>query len=43
MDQGRIVREGCSAEIISSAVLGPLYKMDFQIEHIKDNRICIYY
>ena len=43
MDQGRIVRVGCCEEIIDDAVLGPLYQMDFRIENINDNRICIYY
>lgn len=43
MDKGRIVRKGCCEEIISDSVLGPLYEMNFQIEQINNNRICIYY
>lgn len=43
MDHGRIVNAGCTEEIICGDVLGPLYDMDFRIEEINNNRICIYY
>lgn len=43
MNNGVIVNEGSSEQIIDQAVLGSLYNLDFRIETVEDNKICIYY
>ncbi|MEJ8545798.1 ABC transporter ATP-binding protein [Brevibacillus borstelensis] len=43
LKDGKIVREGTIEEIISSPVLKEVYDMDIPIQHIDDNKICIYF
>jgi iron complex transport system ATP-binding protein len=43
LKEGRILKEGTRDEIINRLVLKDLYDMDFRIEAIEGNRICIYF
>ncbi|CAM5779639.1 MULTISPECIES: iron ABC transporter ATP-binding protein [Brevibacillus] len=43
LKDGKIVREGTIEEIITSPVLKEVYDMDIPIQHIDDNKICIYF
>ena len=43
MDQGRIADEGCADHIIQQEVLNPLYQLDFDIQEVNQQRICVYY
>lgn len=40
---GKIVSQGKTDEIINSSVLKNIYEMDFLIQNINDNKICVYY
>ncbi|WP_144935519.1 ABC transporter ATP-binding protein [Paenibacillus sp. 32O-W] len=43
LKDGRIVKEGTTAEIIDSSVLREVYDMDIQIHEIDGNKICVYF
>lgn len=43
MQDGRVVKGGATEQIIDQKVLGRIYNLDFQIEHINNQRICVYY
>lgn len=43
LKDGRIVKEGKTAEIIDSSVLREVYDMDIQIHEIDGNKICVYF
>ena len=43
MQDGRVVKGGDTEQIIDQKVLGRIYNLDFQIEHINNQRICVYY
>ncbi|WP_028543768.1 ABC transporter ATP-binding protein [Paenibacillus taiwanensis] len=43
LKEGRIVKEGPTAEIIDSAVLKDVYDMDIPIQVINGNKICVYF
>lgn len=43
LKDGKVVKEGTTNEIIHSPTLRDVYEMDFQIEDINDNKICVYY
>lgn len=43
MKNGVVVSEGTAEEIIDQSILGGLYNLDFHIEEVRDNRICVYY
>jgi iron complex transport system ATP-binding protein len=43
LKDGKIVREGATAEIIDHHVLQEVYGMDIQIEEINDHKICVYF
>ncbi|UAC48363.1 ABC transporter ATP-binding protein [Bacillus aquiflavi] len=43
LKDGKVVRDGPTNEIISSAVLKEVYSMDIQIQEINDDKICIFY
>ncbi|MDQ0857280.1 ABC transporter ATP-binding protein [Bacillus sp. V2I10] len=43
LKDGKIVKEGPVAEIITSPVLKEIYEMDIDIQTINGNRICVYF
>ena len=43
LDNGRIAKEGGVNEIINKEILEDIYKIEFSIQDIKNNRICVYY
>ncbi|WNC14737.1 ABC transporter ATP-binding protein [Brevibacillus brevis] len=43
LKDGKVVREGATADIISSKTLKDVYDMDIQIQDIDQNKICVYY
>ncbi|MFE8700718.1 ABC transporter ATP-binding protein [Cytobacillus sp. FJAT-54145] len=43
LKHGKVIREGSTEEIISNEVLKEVYEMDFQINQIDGNRICVYF
>lgn len=43
LKDGKVVKTGTTKEIIQSATLQDVYEMEFQIENINENRICVYY
>jgi len=43
MNDGIVVKEGPTAEIIEKSLLCSLYDLNFQIQTLDNNRICIYY
>ncbi|KNF07123.1 ABC transporter ATP-binding protein [Gottschalkia purinilytica] len=43
LKDGKIVGEGNTKEIIDKEVLEGIYEMDFNIQNIEDQRICIYF
>ena len=43
MNEGKLVEEGTTAKIIDEGVLGAIYDMNFKIENINDQRICVYF
>ncbi|MGM0902800.1 ABC transporter ATP-binding protein [Mesobacillus maritimus] len=43
MKDGRVIKEGATDEIINPVVLNEVYDMDFKIEEINRERICVFY
>ncbi len=43
MDEGRIACAGGPECIIDQSVLSNIYQLDFHIENVNNNRICVYY
>ena len=43
LKDGKVVRQGPTQEIIRKSVLKDIYDMDIEIEHINENRICVFY
>lgn len=43
LNNGRIAKEGGVDEIINKEILEDIYKIEFNIQDIKNNRICVYY
>lgn len=43
MNDGLLVKEGMTQQIICKDVLCGIYDLDFQIETVNNNRICVYY
>jgi iron complex transport system ATP-binding protein len=43
MKDGRVIKEGTTDEIINPVVLNEVYDMDFKIEEINRERICVFY
>ncbi|MCC5910832.1 MAG: ATP-binding cassette domain-containing protein [Clostridiaceae bacterium] len=43
MNEGRLVEEGTTINIIDEGVLCGIYDMDFKIENINNQRICVYF
>jgi len=43
LSDGRIIKEGQVQEIIDCKVLKDIYDMDFRVEDIENNKICIYF
>lgn len=43
LNNGRIAKEGGVDEIINKEILEDIYKIEFSIQDIKNNRICVYY
>lgn len=43
LKDGKIVQEGPVNQVIDSAILKDIYEMDINIQHINNNRICVYY
>jgi iron complex transport system ATP-binding protein len=43
MDKGKIVSTGPPQSIIDQSVLNSIYNLDFHIEQVNNNRICVYY
>ncbi|SHK70362.1 iron complex transport system ATP-binding protein [Clostridium cavendishii DSM 21758] len=43
LKDGRLVKEGLTNRIIDESVLKEIYDMDFKIQNINDNKICIYF
>ncbi|WP_025850939.1 ABC transporter ATP-binding protein [Paenibacillus ehimensis] len=43
LKDGKLVREGPTAEIIEESVLKDIYDMDIHIEDINENKICVYF
>lgn len=43
MQEGRVVQKGSPEKIIDQKVLGNIYNLNFQIEQINNQRICVYY
>ncbi|RIW34047.1 ATP-binding cassette domain-containing protein [Bacillus salacetis] len=43
MKHGKVIREGKTEEIINNEVLKEVFGMDFHIEEINGNRICVYF
>ncbi|QNO15456.1 ATP-binding cassette domain-containing protein [Alkalicella caledoniensis] len=43
MNEGKLVEEGSTASIIDEGVLGGIYDMDFNIQNINNQRICVYF
>lgn len=43
LKDGKVVREGATADIISPKTLKDVYDMDIQIQDIDQNKICVYY
>ena len=43
MKEGKVVREGTVEQMIQPSVLKEIYDMDIEIEHVNDNKICVYY
>ncbi|KKK39281.1 iron ABC transporter ATP-binding protein [Mesobacillus campisalis] len=43
MKDGRVIKEGTTDEIITPSVLNEVYDMDFKIEEIDAERICVFY
>jgi iron complex transport system ATP-binding protein len=43
LKNGKIVKEGPTDEIIRPSVLKDIYDMDINIQHIDNNKICVFY
>jgi len=43
MQDGKVVAEGLSNEIICTETLNPIYDMTFDIQTIKNKKLCLYY
>lgn len=43
MKDGRVIKEGATDEIINPVVLNEVYDMDFKIEEINREKICVFY
>jgi iron complex transport system ATP-binding protein len=43
MKDGRVIKEGTTDEIITPSVLNDVYDMDFKIEEIDAEKICVFY
>jgi iron complex transport system ATP-binding protein len=43
MKDGRVIKEGATDEIINPIVLNEVYDMDFKIEEINREKICVFY
>jgi len=43
MKDGRVIKEGSTDEIINPVVLNEVYDMDFKIEEINREKICVFY
>jgi iron complex transport system ATP-binding protein len=43
LKNGRVIREGKTVDIITNEVLREVFGMDFDIQEIKGNRICVYF
>jgi iron complex transport system ATP-binding protein len=43
MKDGRVIKEGTTDEIINPIVLNEVYDMDFKIEEINREKICVFY
>lgn len=43
MKDGQVIKEGPTEEIITPSVLNQVYDMDFKIEEIDEEKICVFY
>ena len=43
LKDGKIAKEGPTAEIIQQSVLEEIYEMPFNVQNINDQNICIYF
>lgn len=43
LKDGRVIKEGTTDEIITPSVLNEVYDMDFKIEEINKEKICVFY
>ncbi len=43
MKNGKVIKEGTTEEIITPGVLNEVYDMDFKIEEIDQEKICVFY
>ena len=43
LKDGKIVKEGPTDEVIRPSVLKDIYDMDINIQHIDNNKICVFY
>lgn len=43
LKNGKVVHSGSTDEVINSDVLKDIYDMDIDIQHINNNRICVYF
>ncbi|MBT2758499.1 ABC transporter ATP-binding protein [Mesobacillus foraminis] len=43
LKDGRVIKEGTTDEIITPSVLNEVYEMDFKIEEINREKICVFY
>jgi len=43
MKEGRVIKEGATDEIINPVVLNEVYDIDFKIEEINREKICVFY
>jgi iron complex transport system ATP-binding protein len=43
MQDGQVVKAGDSEVIMDRSVLRDIYKLDFHIGHVNNQRICVYY
>lgn len=43
LKDGRVIREGKTDDIIDRFTLEEIYEMDFKIENIENNKICVYF
>lgn len=43
LKDGKVVKQGRTCDVIDECVLKEIYDMDFNIQHINNQRICVYY